>query len=543
MKQERSHTRFFRWSILLGLGLSTAAWYPFSVNPGVVGKFLGLYFLGGCLSLWVLSRVLAGTLTIAGDRTTLLLILAIVTLVGLSALASQSSLTILGSSKHHEGLITFLFYGLAYLVAADKENLIDIGTLGAILSMSSIMSLLIGNTAVERSFSLGFGNRFTGSFGEPNFLAGFLVLSIPIMASGVILTKSIPSKLLGIGGLSAALIQIFMSQARTGYLALGASMLAFCLIAWRKDESRFRWAYLLLPALLLPWGVFSRRFSLASLQTGAVDRFQTWLSISETWRYAFIGPGPDRFQFATQNRHGVIGPHNTFINYAGNIGWLAVSAYAVLILFALVRLIKMIRQSPWSESISTSLLFASLFGYSVFSFFSYTRSYVNIIFWVLLGLAASLSTDRRGWKLPAFSRFVGSTTLILTIALVAVTLMQMVVGGYHYWQAGRASSEAQAWTHVTSAIRYEPTELDYRIKRGQMAWEYMNKELSGTPVGLDFSYAGVEDYEFIFGQARNDENSYLYLNTFYIFANVPKEEWLAPPDGYDLENIYERLAN
>ncbi len=536
INQATSTDQIFKWPILLGIGLTAGSWYPYSTNPGVVGKFLGLYFLGATLCVWIISRILTGNIRIASSKVSLALIAVVVSLVTLSALNSGSSMTILGTSSHREGAITFLLYAIAYISIAGQDGRINIQSIGAALSISTIFSYLLGYTAIEQSFSAQYGNRLTGSFGEPNFLAGFLILAIPIIFFIALHGSTLKMKVLGSTGLAAALGQLWLTQARAGFAALTVAALLLGLIAWRRDKRSFSSSYFFIPLAIIPTALLTDRFSLASLSAGTIDRLSTWRSISETWQYIFIGPGPDRFQFATQNRHALIGPHNTFINYAGNIGWIATAAYALLILFILVRLGQTIRKTAWSESIPMTMLMTSLAAYSFFSVFSYTRSYVNILFWLLLGLASYLSSPSREWKLPVFSRVAGGTVSLVIIGITLITSMQMLVGGYHVSQAIYAQSDTQTWNHLTAAIKYEPTNMSYRRRRGQLGREFMNRLSPGSLVEADLVRAGIEDWEFLYSEVWNDANSYRYLSDYYLYAEIPAKRQLSPPASYSLSS-------
>ena len=134
---------------------------------------------------------------------------------------------------------------------------------------------------------------------------------------------------------------------------------------------------------------------------------------------------------------------------------------------------------------------------------------------------------------PQYSKALSAVTLIVVIAVVILTSTKMIVGDYYGWRAFNASSEVEEWEHLTSAIRHEPTNVSYRLIRGEVAWKYLEQESSGTSVNIDFTRSGVKDWEFLYSQVENNVLTYEYLNEFYFFAGTPTEERLAPPEGFN----------
>lgn len=532
MQRQTEAITFFRWAIPIGLGLSVTAWYPYASNPGIVGKFLGVYLFGILVAFWALRKVLAPVFSIRFAPLNLGLLVVIIGAAIVSALSSQSLLTLAGDSKHHEGVLAFLFYGLVYLLAADEKAPIDTHSLSTALSVSVILNLLIGLMPSERAYGLEFGQRFLGSFAEPNFLAGFLIISIPLAAVLMIHGRTVSYRLLGASAFVLALAQLFMTQSRSGYVTLAVACSVFLIAAWTKSSSRLRLFYALFPITLISWGIFYNRFSLSSLKEGVLARYSSWGSINDTWSYLLTGPGPGRFQHATQNRYSALGAHNAYIDYAGNIGWLAVAAYALLIALAVYRLIVSINGPTEIPSLSKPLLLAAIVGYAFFSFTSYTRVSSNLVFWAVLGITAGMTKNTREISLTNAVKGLVAVLLVLSIVVAASTSALLLAGGWHARLGLRSPNDAVKWNRLSQAIRYEPWNVDYRTIRGNLSIKFA-KEADQKGLRRDVLEAAIEDWGFLYEVALGNLNSYANVDFFYELSNTPIKERLERPPGYD----------
>lgn len=170
-------------------------------------SLIGLFWLGKGFK-WTLISKLAGLF---------ILVLLIASLAGINL---QNSL--LGKQPYFQGVIFYSYLYLFYLMV--KTFKIEITEYAVILSTSVlIVSLLaIGQwvqlNLLEKQIPT-YAGRVVSSFGQPNFYAGFLLLSLPL---SYLLFKTNNKKLqiLGWGGGLVSIVAILVSYSRSAILLM-----------------------------------------------------------------------------------------------------------------------------------------------------------------------------------------------------------------------------------------------------------------------------------------------------------------------------------
>jgi len=191
-----------------------SAWYPWSQSPGIDGKFLAQYLWGLLIIVYLVGEGLSSRLTLPRHRTVLVLIGIILAGTALSAIFSGSWLTFWGSGSHREGLATTILYALTLIAFAHLASKIRLRDLGAVMSVAFIVNGLIGFLPTGIRSARFFGGRFVGSFAEPSFVAGFLILAIPLAAYLAYRSPSALVKTAGVLSLLSAVFELIVSQSR-----------------------------------------------------------------------------------------------------------------------------------------------------------------------------------------------------------------------------------------------------------------------------------------------------------------------------------------
>lgn len=207
-------------------------------------SLIGLFWLGKSFK-WTLISKLAGLF---------ILVLLIASLAGINL---QNSL--LGKQPYFQGVIFYSYLYLFYLMV--KTFKIEITEYAVILSTSVlIVSLLaIGQwvqlNLLEKQIPT-YAGRVVSGFGQPNFYAGFLLLSLPL---SYLLFKTNNKKLqiLGWGGGLVSIVAILVSYSRSAILLM-LLLLALGLI----DQLRIKLKLVVLSfVIILVSSIFALKYS------------------------------------------------------------------------------------------------------------------------------------------------------------------------------------------------------------------------------------------------------------------------------------------
>lgn len=195
---------------------------------------------------------------LSGHIIIFLQILLVTSLVGVNPV-----LSLLGQPPYYQGWLIYAYLGLfALLVAYAKISLLS---WAKVLTLSSLMvsGLAIWDWISRHLFSqevASYAGRVVGSFGQPNFLAGFLLLILPF-SFFLFLKERRNWRRVGLIGIIGAIGGVIVSESRTTIFLL------FLALVWAVLSKYFkgRWVWAILPlvisALLVSSLYFSARFS------------------------------------------------------------------------------------------------------------------------------------------------------------------------------------------------------------------------------------------------------------------------------------------
>lgn len=135
-------------------------------------------------------------------------------------------------------LFTF-FYGALFFSYLDKNSVKKITTAALASALISAIYGIMQTAGIDFvSYQTTFGGRAASTFGNPNFLAGHMILVIPICAA---LAAGADSKIgkagFGLLALVTALAMLF-TQTRGAYIGFGVSVLVVALLFGRDREKR-----------------------------------------------------------------------------------------------------------------------------------------------------------------------------------------------------------------------------------------------------------------------------------------------------------------
>lgn len=285
------------------------------------------------------------------------------------------------------------------------------GALSAVLVAVYALILLWGWDPGEAgAVDFGFLRRAHGSLGNPDFLAGFLVLAVPGLALGWLTSVRAQAWRLGVLGL--VLLALLLTHVRAGWLAGVVALAVSISVAWARVHGR-RLALLvgLGLALLAAFSVPSRlnapgqspwerlRGTFSGDGSWAGRRFMATVALNLAKEHPLTGTGASRFQDAYLVEQGRLlaqpahakepyrftaDIHNDWLQNAAESGWVGLAL--LMAVFALAA------RSAWAwrdGQGAACLGLLAAFGVQALFHFPLSIQASALFFWGCIGLLAS----------------------------------------------------------------------------------------------------------------------------------------------------------
>jgi tetratricopeptide (TPR) repeat protein len=408
------------------------AWFQENYTVFDLNKSAALHLLLSAIIIcWLIELTLSKTFNWGGNKFLGLLgsSLGIVFLVS-TFFSLNPFISLFGSYERQQGLYNLWSYLLVFffvlIIITNKRYLEHL-----------IISLLVGSSIVclyglIQSLDLDFLSwgesgvqRIFSTFGQPNFLAHYLIVVLPFTVYALFfLSKNVYLRILYILLTSVQGACLVFTLSRGAWISVGASL--FLLMLWslfRKNKKIITWLVFAVTTLLFIISVFTgtRQAILNHLYKSDLRSFQRLVSVLDFengsnkirlfyWKAAFhtfktaplerqvfgYGPDvlPDVFVGMYQPEWANYERMNSFPDRAHNfvldillqfgvIGFLVFGSFSGYIIYKLA-------QYAWKENqpqeywLAVSFLFA-LFAYGINNLFSFSLIGMNVIFYALLG--------------------------------------------------------------------------------------------------------------------------------------------------------------
>ncbi len=335
---------------------------------------------------------------------------------------SPVSQNLFGSYGRNNGLISYLFLVVIFLVASSLKSIRSFDNIVRGLIFAGLLNMIYCLWVIVFGDFIGWYNPYgniLGTLGNPNFIGSFLGI---FFASYLAYFCRQSSSRLGKWSLILVLpitaFEIYDSQAIQGRVvaALGLGILGFLFIRSRFNNFVAN-TYLLVMFLL---GLLSL---LGALQIGPLTKYiyknsvslrgQYWLAGWNTGEsHPFTGVGMDAFgdwYRRSRDGHALELPGvNTVVNAAHNVpidmfafgGWPLLSSYVAIIVLATVSTLRLIIRKRTFDPVFAALLTAWA-GYQLQSIISINQLGLAVWGWLLSGtLIAYEKLDRESLKPP-----------------------------------------------------------------------------------------------------------------------------------------------
>lgn len=298
--------------------------------------------------------------------------------------------------------------------------------------------------------------RIFGTFGQPNWLAAYIVTTMPLIWAQTQRVKSAPSRTFLFIANALVFATLLFTRSRSGLAAAAAGFgvysLLSLLIYFRRTSETTKWSAWLSSfagvalALALPLVIFGSEItpsvfeiksrldqtpqqsaqpstnpdtSIPLIERGGTEsgeiRKIVWQGAWDIFRHnLLIGTGVETFAYSYYNyrpvEHNLVSEwdflynkaHNEFLNLMANNGLIGIVSY-LSIIFVLIAL--SLRQVLFREIDDTSLvnagLLAGFIALAVSNFYGFSTVSVGVLFFIYLAISVILTSDLKTPTLPA----------------------------------------------------------------------------------------------------------------------------------------------
>ena len=455
--------------------------------------------------LWLARCALEGRLM--AKRTPLDMPLA--AFVGSAVLASffavNRALALFGAYQRYEGLLTILLYATLFWLTVQTIDgpdeakgllrvLLAAGYVAALFAIiQSVLGSVQGVRVGESAFTFAGLQRAQGTLGNPNLLATFLAMLLPLALDELLQAASFSRRLYQLNVLLMMMVALLLTFGRSAWIgaALGLGIVA---AARFRSVPRLRLIFvpgvalvvvgllLALPArggLPIGESLLTRAASITDPASGSsLTRIHIWKdTIALIASRPLTGYGPDTFglvypHFETGNwtpGYRVDKAHADTLQVASSQGLLGLAAYLVLQLATLVVFWRA-RRLP-----ATLAIFAAWLAYEIPTQVNFSWLPAAAPFWIFLAASTVYcSTGGRGPSIVGLRRvrgvaFVGAAVAGLVLTVAAVNNPYVAEQRFSAGLAAELHGHtAAARVAVKDALRLAPQNSVYAVEAGDL---------------------------------------------------------------------------
>lgn len=342
-------------------------------------------------------------------KPTQLLVLLYGFLIMLSTIFSKSlSLSIFGLPGLREGIVVLYCYFFIFLLFSNgfdlNEKAINIILISSILISIYGICQFLGLDPIKSIKKAPNMGTVTSTIGNRDFVGTYCTLMLPIFICFYIKHKK--TKYL-IAAIFVFLLLVF-SITRSAWVAFAFQLIFFMyfLIKNRYDFKKNITKILIIIlafAAAFSWiNAYKHNLIVTRIKTmfigtsnfsenSAAARLYIWKRVApRLLDHPILGYGPDTFRVVYNKGktkplvHAFYKAHNEYLQIALTEGWIALGVYLTIVISILLKLRKIIFKDVYAL-----MLFLSISGYLIQAFFNISYISNAVIYWALLGIAAS----------------------------------------------------------------------------------------------------------------------------------------------------------
>lgn len=333
----------------------------------------------------------------------------------------------LGLYHRYGGLIPFCLYATIALILVGlywerPEDLKEIPralTLAAVLVTGYVLIEKAGLDWIPWRDSNGNPPSFpVSTLGNSDFAGGWLAITAPLVLHSVVTARNRYMRYT-LGGLFALdMAALWFTQSRGAFIALGAVIAAVAFLYRDKAPAWVRWGTLAAvivalgigvvivfhPGMKQPPAIFATAGAYSPFRTGTFQsRGWYWITALRIFkRHPILGTGPDTYfakypKFRLPQDGASLGltitdkPHNIFLEYAADSGFLGIAAYLALVGTALWYGHQRVRKLDATMRMLLTAFMGMLVAYLAQGFFSIDIPPLAVLGWVSLAGIAVLA--------------------------------------------------------------------------------------------------------------------------------------------------------
>ena len=427
--------------------------------------------------------------------------------------------SVYGVYENYEGIFTALNYTVLFYLTVKFAA--SMGMVRKTLAMFVIATALIAFYGVLQNFGIDFvrwnpetynPGRFFSTLGNPNFLAAYLVETIPILFMLFFMAGRLPQKVSYLAVLLTAILVLFLTKSRAG--AISFAVTAFCIALYsfydsRKSEnelfSKNKLWFVFFGAAFLVAAVFAPKMREAFAEIWERSKgLLTFHGVTMTprvyiWKSALLmfkdfplfGTGTDTFQVMFPYYRFPIywqlewngtpeKTHNVFLQVLATQGIAGFGFYALLLAAFLKKSFGIItREKDITRRYIAFGILLGVIAYFTQGLFNYTVVAYGSFFWAALGLMIVLESGGKkyfAWKPDKTAiTFTPGAQAAAGVALTAVTVVIMVFltrfwGADLYFKIGNIAAdsgrEQLSLGFYEKAVKLSPMREIYWVKYG-----------------------------------------------------------------------------
>ncbi len=482
------------------------------------------------------------------------------------------NVSIFGVYEDYEGILTvinyLLFYYVVVIYGAGKHFT------GKVIGIIAIATFVVALYGIAQNFHVDFvkwnpetynPGRFFSTLGNPNFLAAYLVETIPILFILFFVLTNKTRKITVLFVLLMAVLVLFLTKSRAGYLSMAITVLfitAYTVYDSRKEESELfshnkpwfiAFAVIIILILLFSAKVheafgdvatrISRIFIEGIDKTPRTHIFKSALKMFMD--NPVLGKGLDSFQVAfpyyrtaeywrlewngTPEK-----THNIFLQYLATQGIVGLSSYILLIIaffkksFAIFTTDKNINKRYMAFG-----FFMAVIAYFIQGLFNYTVVAYGMMFWLALAMIILMDTGGSrfyvvdlGGKLKMENKKGFFIMLFSSLAIVFSVIFTVYWAADMYFKIGNviidgpAGYEKDSLHYYGRAVTLNPQREIYWVKYG-IAFERSSRAEKDFNMKKALAEQAINAHKVTL--KINDMNGYNYNNlarSYKLYAEV-----------------------
>ncbi len=474
------------------------------------------------LSLWAIKILITGKLNFAPTPLFWPILLFLISQI-LSTIFSIDKITSIAGyySRFNGGLLSTIAYIVLFFTAVSNLTKNQGLTLIFLFVISGLISSIWGIPShfgldptckiltgfwTSKCWAISFDPtlRIFSTFGQPNWMAGFLAMAILIMFGFSQASKNFRFAIFGIFVNSVLFAAFLLTNSRSASLALLVSLLGFLtILIFLKFRQKLEINFASIGATLIIFAILTLFFgqnllgrvrevkveqvaispqSQTQAQTppqtsgptesgqirlivwkGAIEIFKHYPSFGsgvETFGYSYYNFRPAEHNLTTEWNFLYNKAHNEFLNYAATTGILGLGSFLSIILVYTMAVLRLTfnRSNNKIEKLLIVGLFTSILSYLIHNFFGFSVISTAFFFWIIL--ASTLIIGVPAIKLIGFKPNFSLILIPIVFLLFSVyTIVRFYLADINFAKGllrfeGGIYQEAQ--TYFEKAIKLSP---------------------------------------------------------------------------------------